>query len=159
MSVIESREFNNDMSYSGFTFLNDAYHPSIGITLNASHGSRIPKTWILLDNHSTVDVFHKSDLLEQICLSEDSHMDIHCNATVTSTNLVGDLPRYGTVWYHPKGIANILLLNSVKEKYCVSYDSTNKTHSPYTRKAAKIALSNNLTLGCSTWTPPRQASC
>jgi hypothetical protein len=51
-------------------------------------------------------------------------MDIHCNAGVTSTNLVGDLPGYGTVWYHPNGIANILSLNKVKSKYRVTYDST-----------------------------------
>jgi hypothetical protein len=35
-----------------------------------------------------VDVFHNPDLLERIRLSEDGHMDIHCNAGVTSTNLV-----------------------------------------------------------------------
>ena len=53
-------------------------------------------------------------------------MDIHCNAGVTRTNTVGDLPGCGTVWYHPNGIANILSLSRVKEKgYGVTYDSTN----------------------------------
>jgi Zinc knuckle len=126
MSGMESGEFDDEASHTGFTFVNDAaYHPSTGITLNASHGSRIPKTWLLLDNQSTVDVSHNPDLLERIRISDDGHMDIHCNAGVTSTNLVGDLPGYGTVWYHPKGIANILLLNRVKAKYHVTYDSTN----------------------------------
>ena len=38
--------------------------------------------------------------------------------------MVGDLPGYGTVWYHPKGIANILSLARVKEReYHVTYDS------------------------------------
>ena len=50
-------------------------------------------------------------------------MDIHCNAGVTSTNMVGDLHGYGTVWYHPNGIANILSLSRVKEKYLVTYNS------------------------------------
>ncbi len=51
-------------------------------------------------------------------------MDIHCNAGVTRTNMVGNLPGYGTVWYHPKGIANILSLARVKERgYHVTYDS------------------------------------
>eukprot|EP00978_Attheya_sp_CCMP212_P017338 scaffold46123_cov48-Attheya_sp.AAC.1 len=53
-------------------------------------------------------------------------MDIHCNAGVTSMNLVGDLPGYGTVWYHPNGIANILLLSRVKNRgHHVTYDSHN----------------------------------
>jgi N-acetylmuramoyl-L-alanine amidase len=45
----------------------------------------------------------------------DFFMDIHCNAGATSTNLVGDLPGYGEVWYHPNGIANILSLAGVKD--------------------------------------------
>ena len=53
-------------------------------------------------------------------------MDIHCNAGVTSTNLVGDLAGYGTVWYHPQGIANILSLSRFKARgYHVTYDSSN----------------------------------
>jgi hypothetical protein len=101
-------------------------HRSVCITLRSDeqHG-RIPKTWILLHNQSTVDVFHNEALLKRIRVSDKGHLDIHCNAGVTSTNLVGDLPGYGTVWYHPKGIANILSLNKVKAKYCVTYDSTN----------------------------------
>ena len=37
---------------------------------------------------------------------------------------IGDLPGYGTVWLYKYGIANILSLNNVKKKYCVTYDST-----------------------------------
>ena len=51
-------------------------------------------------------------------------MKIHCNAGVAVTNLVGDLPGYGTVWYHPKGIANILSLSRVAIKHRVTFDST-----------------------------------
>ena len=29
----------------------------------------------------------------------------------------------GTFWFHPDGIANILSLACVKEKYCVTFDS------------------------------------
>ena len=50
-------------------------------------------------------------------------MNIRCNAGKTTTNLIGDLPGYRTVWYHPNGIANILSLKKVKEKYHVTYDS------------------------------------
>eukprot|EP00978_Attheya_sp_CCMP212_P042042 scaffold250013_cov31-Attheya_sp.AAC.1 len=51
-------------------------------------------------------------------------MDIHCNAGVTSTSLVGDLAGYGVVWYHPNGIANILSLSRVKNNgFHITYDS------------------------------------
>jgi hypothetical protein len=55
----------------------------------------------------------------------DKNLDIHCNASVATTNLIGDFPGYRTVWYHPKGIANILSLSCMRERgYCVVYDSS-----------------------------------
>jgi len=35
----------------------------------------------------------------------------------------GDLKGYGTVLYHPTGIANILSLKIVKKEFRVTYDS------------------------------------
>jgi hypothetical protein len=52
-------------------------------------------------------------------------MDIHCNAGVTSTDLIGDLPGYGPVWYHPNGIANILSPSRMKDRHRVTFDSNN----------------------------------
>jgi hypothetical protein len=77
-----------------------------------------------------VDVFHNEDLLNNIC-NGDGFMDIHCNAGMTSMNLVGDLPGYGEVWYNPNGIAKILSISQVKERgFCVTFDSNtgNKFH-------------------------------
>jgi hypothetical protein len=50
-------------------------------------------------------------------------MDINCNAGVTRTKQIGDLPGYGEVWFNPKGIANILSLAKVEEQHRVTYDS------------------------------------
>ena len=50
-------------------------------------------------------------------------MKIHCNAGTSTTNMVGDLAGYGTVWYHRLGIANILSLAKVKVEYEVRFDS------------------------------------
>jgi hypothetical protein len=82
-----------------FVFANNrAPQPkSAGAAFTVDKESRIPRSWILLDNQSTVDVFHIEALLKRIRVSKNGHMDIHCNAGVTSTNLVGDLPGYGTV--------------------------------------------------------------
>jgi hypothetical protein len=51
------------------------------------------------------------------------HLDLHCNAGKRRTNTVGDLPGYGTVWYDPRWISNILSMNRVSKKYRVSLDS------------------------------------
>jgi len=79
----------------------------------------IPSTWILLDKQSTVCEFSNGDLLENI-REVDTWMDIHCNAGITSTNMVGDLKGFGEVWYNPKGITNILSMTVVEKHFRVT---------------------------------------
>ena len=85
----------------------------------------IPKTWILLDSESTVDIFCNPQLLKNIRRMPEG-MRVHCNAGSRLPNLVGDLPGYGTVWYDPKAIANILSLRWVRNHYHISYDSSHR---------------------------------
>jgi hypothetical protein len=92
------------------------------IMCKIGENKKIPKTWVLLDNQSTVDVFFNPELLVNIRRSRAA-LDIYCNAGKASTDLIGDLPGYGWVWYHPNGIANILSLSRVKKKSRVTYDS------------------------------------
>lgn len=84
--------------------------------------SNIPKNWILLDNQSTINLFCNRDMLVNVRESTNS-MTVRCNAGSRVTNLVGELPGFGTVWFDPEAIANILSLKLVQEKYHVSYDS------------------------------------
>ena len=96
-----------------------------GVSLQLGEDGKVPATWILLDNQSTVDIFQNGLLLKNIRESRTS-MRIHCNAGVTTTKQIGDLPGYGVVWYHPNGIANILSVARVKEHgYRVTFDSDN----------------------------------
>jgi len=84
----------------------------------------VSRNWVLLDNQSTVDVFQNKELLTNV---RDSGrvLNIHCNAGVASTSLMGYLPGYGEVWLYEGGIANILSLSRVKKRYRVTYDSEN----------------------------------
>jgi hypothetical protein len=51
-------------------------------------------------------------------------MDIQSNSGMTTTNLMGEYPGYGQVWYDPNGIANILSMSQmVKHGYNVTYGS------------------------------------
>jgi hypothetical protein len=51
-------------------------------------------------------------------------MHIHCHSGTSSTRLQATLPGNGTVWFNPKGIANILSLSNVKKKNRVTFDSS-----------------------------------
>ena len=79
-------------------------------------------TWILLDSQSIIDVFCNKKLLSRIHAT-NTIMNIKCNAGVKRTNLRGHLSGYGWVWFFPDGIANILSMSRVKEKFRVTYDS------------------------------------
>ena len=59
------------------------------------------------NSQSTVDIFCNPRLLKNIRRASEG-MQIHCNARSCLTTLIGDLPGYGTMWYDPKAIANIL---------------------------------------------------
>lgn len=50
-------------------------------------------------------------------------MNVQCNAGQHTTSMVSDLPGYGTIWYDPKSITNILSLKCVNEKYHVTFNS------------------------------------
>lgn len=87
------------------------------------HNASIPDSWVLLDSQSTIDVFRSKELLHNVRQSP-TRMRIHSNAGTTVTDMVGDYPGYGTVWYDPKGIANILSMSQMVTKgYGVQYDS------------------------------------
>ena len=64
-------------------------------------------------------------------------LHIRCNTGVKTTTMRGNLSGYGPVWYLPNGIANILSLSHVKEKFRVTYDSA-LDNTFYVHKPEKI---------------------
>ena len=107
------------------------------IFMQIEDGGKLPKDWILLDNQSMVDVFCNKKLLTNIC-EHSKTLEIHCNAGgVTSTNLIDELRGYGTVWFNPTGIANILSLAkaTTDHGYHVTFDRTEGNHAFHLHKA------------------------
>jgi hypothetical protein len=70
-----------------------------------------------------VDVFINPRLVKNIHMT-NTIMHIHCHSGALSTRLQAMLPGYGTVWFDPNGIVNILSLSNVKKKYRVTFDSS-----------------------------------
>ena len=120
MAGAESDAFDDNEHYpaSSFQFMHVS---SEGMAFHQEE-QILSKSWVLLDNQSTVDVFCNRSLLTNVH-ETNKIMNIQCNAGVTRTNMVGELNRYGTVWYNAKDIANILSLSQVEKKHHVTYNS------------------------------------
>jgi hypothetical protein len=122
----------------------------ISLHQQQQHG-KIPASWILLDNQSTVNVFSNKNLLRNI-RTTNRMMNILCNAGMTRTNMIGDLPGYdGEVWFNPKGIANILSLSDVEKHHRVTYNSSAEKSFIVNKKNDLRDASSNQTRVCSTW--------
>ena len=98
----------------------------------------MPLTWLLLDSQSTVDMIANNKMLVNIrkVRVEDS-IRVHCNSVSKIFNRVGDLPGYGTVWYEPTGIANILSMSRATKKFPVTLDSEGGNFSGWSSRTGK----------------------
>ena len=84
-------------------------HVKFGImaTTNLSIKSMVPKSWILLDNAFTVDVFSNPSLVRNIWSANQMLCSL-CAAGTAYTNYITDFPRYRTIWFLHDGFVNIL---------------------------------------------------
>ena len=110
---------------------------------------RISSTRIILDNQSTVDIFSSKNILQNIRHS-NRNLDVLFMGRKTTTNMVGELAGYGTMWFHPGGIANIPSLYKFAKKYQVSYNSTNIKKILFIYLVEKCTVSNSILEACST---------
>ena len=108
---------NDNDEYESFAFLHN------DIVCSTQNKAGIPKNWILLESQSTLAVFSNPRRLTNIQKSK-AMLTLHCNARKAIVTQKGDLKGYRTICYYPEGIANILSLHKVKEKYKVMYDSS-----------------------------------
>ena len=82
----------------------------------------IPKTWLLLDSQSTVSIFCNKGLLSNIRPS-DTTLKVFTNGGTQDSTMIGDITNFGTVWYNPASMANILSLQQVCKVCRVTMDS------------------------------------
>ena len=97
-------------------------HTHSGITFSIQCNHPIPRTWILLDNQATVDIFGNADLLHNIHVAV---IPLHIRG-ITGVEVItqqGNLPGHGLVWYNPHVSVNILSMAKLKQQYHITYDS------------------------------------
>ena len=116
---------DNDLS---FGFL------QTGFTMTQNSDGRyngLNKSWILLDTQSNIDIFCNSRLLKKIRkVSDGNHLELRSNGGTMVVQMVGDVRGYGTVWFHPDSLANILSFANVRKKFNVHMSTGPKDPNP-----------------------------
>ena len=95
---------------SSMTTITADFRTTPGHVLNNINKGRLPDTWLLLDNQSTVNIFWTTMFLVNV-RTTTKKLNLQTNAGAAIINEIGELPGFGTVWVHHKGIANILSLD------------------------------------------------
>jgi hypothetical protein len=108
----------NGPTVSGTTLMQHGF-----VLAHAASDSGIDPNWILLDSQSTVSVFRNASMLTNIRPSEQVLRAITNGGSQTS-NLIGDFPNLGPVWYNPESIANILSLAEVRRVCRITMDTS-----------------------------------
>jgi len=126
----DEKDDTDDDDYHGCTDTDDDYEGFVllqnDVMCSLQDKAGILTSWILLDSQSTVDVFSNKKLLTNIRDSKRT-LTLYCNAGKAIITQKGDLKGYGSVWYYPQGIANILSLRNIEKKHKVTYNSSMNT--------------------------------
>ena len=89
-----------------------SYTSNFSFTQRRTAQAHIPNTWVLLDSQSTVSVFNNPLLVRNIRESGNV-LEVVTNGGIQKSTQIADIPNFGTVWFNPKSIANILSLAEV----------------------------------------------
>ena len=83
----------------------------------------IDPNWILFDSLSTISVIQNASMLQNI------RNGLHVLRAITNgghqdSNMIGNFPNLGPVWYNKNSIANIMLLSEVRKVCTVTMDTS-----------------------------------
>jgi hypothetical protein len=84
---------------------------------------QIMKNALLLDSQSTIDLMCNPQQVSNIRPAREPLL-LTTNAGTLEVNLEADLPGYGTVYFNPDAITNVISLANMETKYKVTYDSS-----------------------------------
>jgi len=80
---------------------------------------------ILLDSQSSANIICNKALLSNLRKADVTLVvyGVDADGEPLRTNVIGELPWFGTVYYHPKARANILSFHDVAKKFQVEFDN------------------------------------
>ena len=125
VSPSHTTESKQDNPFLGFQNCINSYPQFSGKALNLSNVN-IPKTWVILDNQSTLHLFFNPDhTWIYNFISGPGVMSIHCNYGITNTKTIADVSGLDgdTLWIHPSGATSVISFFIVEKRLRIKYDN------------------------------------
>jgi hypothetical protein len=118
----ENAVIKNDHKHDDLNYLMDVTKAEDFVS--AQHDIAINPLWILLDSQASCNIICNPDMVCDIMKEPNGEsITLHCNAGVMVIDTIATLPGFGTVWFYADGIANILSLACVSDKYRITMDT------------------------------------
>ena len=76
--------------------------------------------WILLNTCSLIDLFCNQSFVCNVH-QVNTTLSLMTNAGMMKTNLKAELPGYGTVWFDPQAMTNVLDFGNIAKQYPIRY--------------------------------------
>ena len=76
--------------------------------------------WILLNTCSLIDLFCNRSFVCNVH-QVNTTLSLATNAGTMTTNLQAELPGYGTVWFDPQAMTNVLSFGNITKQYPIQY--------------------------------------
>ena len=76
--------------------------------------------WILLDKCSLIDHFCNQSFMHNVH-QVNTMLSLATNAGVMTTDPKAELPGYGTVWFDPQPMTNVLSFGNIAKQYPIRY--------------------------------------
>ena len=93
--------------------------------------------WILLNSCSLINLFCNQSFVCNVH-QVNTVLSLAMDAGVTMTNLKAELPGYGTVWFAPQAMTNVLSFGNIAKQYPIQYIQESD--------AFQIQLSNHINI-------------
>ena len=93
--------------------------------------------WILLNTCSSIDLLCNQSFVCNVH-QVNTMLSLVKNAGMMTTNLRAELPGYGTVWFNPQAMTNVLGLGNIAKQYLIQYLQESDTF--------EVQLSNHINI-------------